>query len=770
MKPTLQKLSLAIILIFNSIGVFSQSISGFIFNEKTQEPLEGVTVATGPGKGVTSSEGGKFTIKLNEEDKKLIFSYVGFEKRTLLISSLPEKEIKIGLKPLPTGLNQVVVSSGKFQQSRSEVPVSMEVFNEQFVLNNNSLTMDDALNRVSGVNVLRGQVNIRGSSGFSYGVGSRVMMLYDDMPFLTADAGEIRWVMVPLENIEQVEVIKGASSALYGSNALAGLVHFRTASPGLKPRTTITTFNTLYDNPPFPHKRPWGDNSNPIAQGLSVSHSQRIGRLSLVTSMSLINDQGYRIGEKSTRGRFNANLKYQTGIKGLTLGLNMSGMVDSLRLYTFWQNDTMAWAPAPLSVNNQLQYRIMIDPTVTWVPNDHEKHTFRNRFFRNYLSFDEDFEIAWGNMYYSEYQYQHRFSWKWAEKTVVTAGMINQYNQIGSDKLYGERHGTNQAAYVQVDQTIGRLNWNLGGRYEWHNIEQGTRKFDYPVFRSGINYRILRKTWLRATYGEGVRVPSIAELYAKSMIGTNAILPNVDLIAERSWSYEAGIRQEFAKGKFSGNIEASYFHTDYINMIEYRLGVRLSGPQTPTEISFKPNNIVNARIYGAEITTQMGYVFRDGAINISTGYTWLMPYDLSPDFNFYAGLPDTMKNLAQGLVPEDLQRILPYRYNHLVRADFEIKYKKITVGSNMRYNSFMVNIENVYYPISASGLIGRGLLDQRLRGLSGDLIWDFRFYFEPNEHWKIGVIARNAFNRAVMSIPFNMAEQRSVTVQLQCRI
>lgn len=770
MRPLMQKIILLIILIFSTIEVFSQRISGIVFNEKTLEPIEGVTVTTGPGKGVSTKEDGKFEFTIASDDKQIVFSFVGFEKKTILIASGNGKEFRVGLKPLPTGLNQVVVSSGKFQQSRSEVPVSMEVIDEQFVLNNNSLTMDDALNRVSGVNVLRGQVNIRGSSGFSYGVGSRVMMLYDEMPFLTADAGEIRWVMVPMENIEQVEVIKGASSALYGSNALAGLVHFRTASPGIQPKTKITIFNTLYDNPPLPHKRPWGDNSNPIAQGLSISHSQRMGRLSLVSSVNLINDQGYRIGEKSTRGRMNVNLKYHTGVKGLTLGLSVGGMVDSLRLYTFWQNDTMGWAPAPLSVNNQLQYRIMVDPTLTWVPNEREKHSFRNRFFRNYLSFDDDFEIAWGNMYFSEYQYQNRFKTSWAEKTILTTGAINQYNQIGSDKLYGQRDGTNQAVYLQIDQTIGRLNWNLGGRYEWHNIEQGSRKFEYPVFRSGINYRLLRKTWLRATYGEGVRVPSIAELYAKSMIGTNFILPNPTLAAERSWNYEGGIRQEFSKGHFSGNVEASYFHTDYINMIEYRLGVRLDGSQTTADVSFKPNNIVNARIYGAELTSQMSFTLRNFTFNFNGGYTWLMPYDLSPDFNFYAGLPDTMKKVAQGMVPEDLQRILPYRYNHLVRADFEIRYKKITIGGNMRYNSFMVNIENVYYPISASGLIGRGLLEQRLRGINGDLIWDFRFYYTPNDKWSIGLIARNAFNRAFMTIPFNMGEQRSVTVQLQCRI
>jgi len=69
----------------------------------------------------------------------------------------------------------------------------------------------------------------QGGSGYSYGAGSRVLVLVDDLPLLSPDAGDVKWDYLPVENISQVEIIKGASSVLYGSSALNGIINVRTA-------------------------------------------------------------------------------------------------------------------------------------------------------------------------------------------------------------------------------------------------------------------------------------------------------------------------------------------------------------------------------------------------------------------------------------------------------------------------------------------------------------------------------------------------------------
>ena len=62
-----------------------------------------------------------------------------------------------------------------------------------------------------------------GMTGVAGGVGSRVLILLDGHPMLSADGGEIIWEALPLLDVDRVEVVKGAYSAVYGSNALGGV-------------------------------------------------------------------------------------------------------------------------------------------------------------------------------------------------------------------------------------------------------------------------------------------------------------------------------------------------------------------------------------------------------------------------------------------------------------------------------------------------------------------------------------------------------------------
>jgi Outer membrane receptor for ferrienterochelin and colicins len=62
-----------------------------------------------------------------------------------------------------------------------------------------------------------------------------VLLLLDDIPVLQPDAGTPNWDDLPVENIAQIEVIKGAASALYGSSAMNGIVNVRTAYAGSEP-------------------------------------------------------------------------------------------------------------------------------------------------------------------------------------------------------------------------------------------------------------------------------------------------------------------------------------------------------------------------------------------------------------------------------------------------------------------------------------------------------------------------------------------------------
>ena len=106
--------------------------------------------------------------------------------------------------------------------------------------NKNTRSIETALDQTPGLNILDGEPQIRGGSGFTFGVGAKVAVLVDDMPLLSGDAGRPEWGFVPVENISQVEIIKGAASVLSGSSALSGSIHIRTAYPTSKPLNKVT--------------------------------------------------------------------------------------------------------------------------------------------------------------------------------------------------------------------------------------------------------------------------------------------------------------------------------------------------------------------------------------------------------------------------------------------------------------------------------------------------------------------------------------------------
>ena len=146
-------------------------------------------------------------------------------------------------------IGQIVVSANKTEQRIAELTVSMELIKSGDFLKTHITDAQELINKTSGIEVLDGQASIRGGSGFSYGVGSRVLALIDGLPVLSPDAGNIKWQYLPLENISQVEIIKGASSVLYGSSALNGIINFRTADATNIPVTEFFAETGIFGKP-----------------------------------------------------------------------------------------------------------------------------------------------------------------------------------------------------------------------------------------------------------------------------------------------------------------------------------------------------------------------------------------------------------------------------------------------------------------------------------------------------------------------------------------
>ncbi len=291
---TLFLFCLSFLSFFTSFINAQSVLKGEINDSATGERLPGVVIAVDSSNSAVTNMDGQYQLKISPGEHRVTISYFGY---TNIIRHLSAKNdtitINARMQSLAQDINPVVVSASMYGKNLARENVSMEVLKAKTIENTGAVQIDEAMNNVPGVNITYdGQANIRGGSGWTYGAGSRVLVLVDGLPELTADAADVIWNFLPIEEVQQVEVIKGASSVLYGSSALDGIINLRTTEPGPTPQTTINVFEGIYANPKI-DSMPWKAGQAPGFQGFTIMHSQQFGRLDLIASGDIYNETSY---------------------------------------------------------------------------------------------------------------------------------------------------------------------------------------------------------------------------------------------------------------------------------------------------------------------------------------------------------------------------------------------------------------------------------------------------------------------------------------------
>ncbi|MBK7763919.1 MAG: TonB-dependent receptor plug domain-containing protein [Bacteroidetes bacterium] len=334
----MKKFQLLYFLLLISSIAYSQkaSIHGIVKDSSNQEPLIGVTVLL-DDKPVTRTDfQGEFNLSTASGNHIIGFSYTGYIKKNVTITLKDNmNDLLILLSSKTELMKQITVSGSRFEKRAAEEVVSIEVLKPAYIMQTANNSMDDALQRVPGVDVIENQVNIRGGSGWSYGAGSRVLVLVDDMPMITADAGDAKWDFLPIENCEQIEIIKGASSSLYGSSALNGVINFRTGFAKSKPRTKAMIYNGMYGNPADKSWKWWGK-QQPGFNGGYFMHSQKFKQTDVVFGSAWYSEDSYLQGDLNRRARMNVNLRRRSKkIEGLIVGVNANLQKNKSQTFSF---------------------------------------------------------------------------------------------------------------------------------------------------------------------------------------------------------------------------------------------------------------------------------------------------------------------------------------------------------------------------------------------------------------------------------------------------
>jgi outer membrane receptor protein involved in Fe transport len=754
----MNKLLFICLFIFIHISCLGQTgtVSGIVRDSLTGEILPGATVAFNKIGTTTNSEG-FYSVELNEAKYSLKFSFVGYETKINNFNLLAGQNLILNalLSSKQNELNPIVISASRFGQNLSELSVSMEVLKPSIIQNRNTTQIDEVLQQVPGLNILAGEPQIRNGSGYSYGAGSRVMILIDDLPILSGDIGRPVWGFIPFENVEQVEILKGASSVLYGSAALSGVINVRSALAGQKPTTNITVFSGIYSAPKTSENLYWRENDflpykklqknfhkiidNPMQMGANFSHSRKIKNLDFSLGGNFFSDMGYTgsyyqkdadgnpinfsIEEngdttKNTydgfeqRARLNFNLGYKfKKAEGLFIGLRANGMLSDGASALLWHNaDSGLYRPANGSLTRTIQETFYLDPYIKYISPKGVSQQFNFRWFG--LNNENDNKQAnSSDLFFSEYRINFPLDSFGIKKCFVSAGLANSSVKSTSEIFKGnpgesgKGSGNNYALYLQLqNEIIKNLNVSFGVRHEFNKVnfdaDQAT------ILRGGINYQVAKATWLRASAGQGIRFATIGERYITTSVGSLNIYPNIGLKPEKSLNTEIGLRHCFNLIGITTFLDVALFQQYYNNFIEFTFG---QWADTATfdnlfGLGFKSLNTGKAKIYGIDCSLSLTGFIDKVKLSGLLGYTYSVPKTLSPDY-VYGKSSEKLGGFSSPLFKEvnylnsssnTSNNILKYRMQHLFKADLEMEYKVLSFGVSARYNSRINNIDNIF--------------------------------------------------------------------------
>ena len=917
MKQFLQILFFSVM---SALPVFAQSymteVTGVVTDFQTREPLIGVTVydANDPSHGTVTDFDGNYTISVDtRKPTMLTFSYVGYDSENRSVNSTT-KVINVPLLTHNEILDDVVVTAGRFEQRQTDVTVSMEVLKPQALRSQAPTDLSSTLQTLPGVEIIDKQPSIRGGGGWTYSVGSRCQVLMDGMTILNPKTGEINWNNIPLENVAQVEVIKGASSVLYGSSALNGVINVRTQRPGLEPETKVSGYVGIYDN--YKDYAYTGARL-PLYYGAEASHSRRVGNFDVSMAISGFKDEGYRKQSFNDRVRLGGNLTYHHPVdegKYMTVGANMNYVANQFGDFFIWRSPKDPIHPSPLTNMGRKEHNFNIDPFFNY--DDTERgisHKLRTRFYltsdnltvpselkstadiakwaitsfdldkvkgyydqiQGYMNdgepltgallltiqdvilpiMDEDWMgaineginlvqnglgytgtiaelqdvAAYGmslladntptrpELTYNGY-IDYQFAKQWDNGVRLTTG-INWNHITNTANVTGTHHTDNLAAYLQYDHRIAdKLSLSAGMRLEYYRMDNQYKEANIqlgswlcpvrPVFRAGLNWEIYKAGFLRASFGQGYRNPSVTEKFARKDIGGVGVYPNHDIKPESGFNAEIGYKQLYKFGPITGTLDVAAFYTEYRDMIEYQFGLfrnsDFSMVNSMTDVldeaekmindfketkSFKNAgigigaqfvNVSHARIYGAEVSTAGKVdIQKDMGLRYSIGYTFTEPEDLDNASRIekektYTD-PLQMKNKSNDT------KYLKYRNRHSFKTTIDYNYKWLSLGVNMMYRSKMLAVD--YLMVDEREKAQEDLMDYARKfifgyedGVSLHDYWmahntgvftmDLRASVRFKEHVEFQFLVNNLLNTEYSFRPMALAPPRSFV----CRV
>jgi len=313
--------SLLLFLLVFHFGIQAQvHVTGTIRDCDSGNPLSGANIVIkGTDRGVNTGSDGTFSIRTEKGPRAVLFiSFVGYQELSRSIS-FKEGENSISLdlclKPEIQQMPVLFVTATRTPEMPAEIPARIAAISGTEIMELPVNNTDEALQAVPNIHFDRdfgifsknSSVTMRGLNG-SY----RALILMDGVPLNKTDGGGINWNRLIPDNIERIEVMKGPVSAVYGSNAMAGVINVITRKPASRFEGEAKAFYGTYQT--FGGLVKFGGNLVRNDRGLyyNVTGFYRQGK-------------GYVVEPEDTRDKYDTNTYLKEGTVAGKLGYQFNG-------------------------------------------------------------------------------------------------------------------------------------------------------------------------------------------------------------------------------------------------------------------------------------------------------------------------------------------------------------------------------------------------------------------------------------------------------------
>ena len=702
------------VIILISVPAFGYLVRGEISDEH-DEPIPAAHIYI-PDKNIGASADldGKYLLSI-PDGKQVSFlrnvhfqiSSIGYSQKDTFITINSDTTLDVHLKSHALVADPVVVSASRVEQRLLDTPISTSVASGDAMEIRATNGLDDALRYLPGITMNKYQISIRNSSGFSQGAGSRVAMMIDGVPVLSGDTGEIKWDALPTSAINQVEVVKGAGSSLYGSGALGGAINIVTKIPDSR---TLKLWSKVgaYDDPYWKEWK-WSNKVRTLKR-LGFQWGDKLSSLAYLITGDASQNDGYRENDDYIRMKSFSKLHWDISLNH-SISAFMDAAYEDKGSYFKWKSQTCA-LEAQDSTENDRVWSSKLFSAVIYRGDAPKRHLFFNtKLYNLFNNWDSRIFNTNADSFEQESSIsdkigadaQAMFTWK---KQLLTIG---SELSLATNKsvTFGNHIGAGGAVFSQDEiSTLHPLIINTGIRFDVFWVDSAS--LDYFLGASPkitAIYHITDHSTTRLGISSGFRIPTMAELFTKTNAGgILRVEPNPDLKSEQGYTAEIG-----ANYIYDGLLlDGALFYNFYSDMIE---------PQQQIDVGsvdlVKFENLRQVQIYGTEISAKWSwkqfklsgnYLYTnsrdldtneklpyrpDNSVKLSGTYNILKYLSFTADWRYKSEF-DYVINPADIKVP---QKVLD------LQTQFKLSHLTFTLRVNNVFNYNYVDVEENLAPI-----------------------------------------------------------------------